>query len=205
VTGLLQGDYRSLDEEERVLLLENLLRDPRILPRHTLNLSAETTHLLATFDTIARARAEFGRNAITCYIISMARSLSDLLEVLFFCKEAGIPDLPIVPLFETIDDLRSCTSILEDAFNHSIYRHHVETCQSQQQIMLGYSDSSKDGGILTSSWELYQVQRRLVILSTLFHRHNYLPGRGERLGGGGPFTKPFWSTSRFSEWAYSHN
>src|SRR5436305_12049716 len=187
-TGLLQGDYRSLDEAERILVLEDLLRDPRILPRHTLNLSAETMHMLATFDAIARARQEFGSNAITCYIISMARTLSDLLEVLFFCKEAGIPDLPIVPLFETIEDLRSCTTILENAFNHPIYREHIETCHSQQQIMLGYSDSSKDGGILTSSWELYQVQRRLTDLGTrssisitIFH------GRGGAVGrGGGP-------------------
>jgi phosphoenolpyruvate carboxylase len=188
VTGLLQGDYRSLNESERVPILEDLLRDPRILPRQTLNLSAETIQILATFDAIAMGREEFGRNAITCYIISMARTLSDLLEVLFFCKEAGIPDLPIVPLFETIDDLRSCTTILEDAFNHPIYREHVETCHSQQQIMLGYSDSSKDGGILTSSWELYQVQRKLTDLGkrssigiTIFH------GRGGAIGrGGGP-------------------
>ena len=188
VTGLLQGDYRSLDEAERVYILEGLLRDPRILPRHKLYFSVETTHILATFDAILRAREEFGNNAITCYIISMACTLSDLLEVLFFCKEAGIPDLPIVPLFETIDDLRSCTTILESAFNHPIYRAHLETCQNQQQIMLGYSDSSKDGGILTSSWELYQVQRRLTDLGarssidiTIFH------GRGGAIGrGGGP-------------------
>ena len=188
VTGLLQGDYRSLGEAERVHVLQDLLRDPRILPRHKLNLSVETTYILATFDAILRAREEFGSNAITCYIISMARTLSDLLEVLFFCKEAGIPDLSIVPLFETIDDLRSCTTILESAFNHPIYRAHLETCHKQQQIMLGYSDSSKDGGILTSSWELYQVQRRLADLGarssfgiTIFH------GRGGAIGrGGGP-------------------
>jgi phosphoenolpyruvate carboxylase len=188
VTDLLQGDYRSLDEDERVHVLEDLLRDPRILPRYKMNLSVETTHLLATFDAIVRAREEFGSNAITCYIISMAHTLSDLLEVLFFCKEAGIPGLSIVPLFETIDDLRSSTTILESAFNHPIYRAHLETCHNQQQIMLGYSDSSKDGGILTSSWELYKVQRRLTDLGarssigiTIFH------GRGGAIGrGGGP-------------------
>jgi phosphoenolpyruvate carboxylase len=188
VTHLLQDDYRSLGEAERVRVLENLLSDPRILPRHRLNLSVETRHILATFDAIASAREEFGKNAITCYIISMARTLSDLLEVLFFCKEAGIPDLSIVPLFETIDDLHSCTDILEQAFNHPIYRQHLETCHGQQQIMLGYSDSSKDGGILTSSWELYKVQHRLTYLGkrssigiTIFH------GRGGAVGrGGGP-------------------
>ncbi|HYX51043.1 MAG TPA: phosphoenolpyruvate carboxylase, partial [Ktedonobacteraceae bacterium] len=188
VTGLLQGDYRSLDEEQRVHILEDLLHDPRILPRSSLNLSAETTHILETFQAIAKARKEFGNSAITCYIISMARTLSDLLEVLFFCKEADISDLPIVPLFETIDDLRSCTVVLEYAFNHPIYREHVEICHNQQQIMLGYSDSSKDGGILTSSWELYQTQHRLADLGTrssigitIFH------GRGGAVGrGGGP-------------------
>jgi phosphoenolpyruvate carboxylase len=153
VTGLLEGDYRSLDEDQRIQLLENLLRDPRVLPRHELKLSAETSHILATFDAIHRAREDFGTNAVTCYIISMTRSLSDLLEVQFFCKEAAIVGLPIVPLFETIGDLRSCTTILERAFTRPVYRSQLETCQNQQQVMLGYSDSSKDGGILTSSWD----------------------------------------------------
>jgi phosphoenolpyruvate carboxylase len=187
-TGLLQKDYRTLEEEDRLHLLEELIRDPRILPRHLLQLSTETEHILATFDAIARAHKEFGKNAVTCYIISMARTVSDLLEVLFFCKEAGISDLPVVPLFETIHDLRSCTTILEQAFNHPIYRQHLKACHSQQQIMLGYSDSSKDGGILTSSWELYKVQRLLTDLGrrssidiTIFH------GRGGAVGrGGGP-------------------
>src|SRR2546421_5428906 len=118
----------------------------------------------------------------------MSRSLSDLLEVQFFCKEAGIVGLPIVPLFETIEDLRSCTDILESAFIHPLYRAHLRNCQNQQQVMLGYSDGSKDGGILTSSWELYQAQRRLAELGsrfgidiTIFH------GRGGAIGrGGGP-------------------
>ena len=188
VTGLLQGDYRSLDEAQRVHLLEDLLRDPRVLPRQELKLSAETSHILATFEAIRKAREEFGSNAVTCVIISMARSLSDLLEVQFFCKEAGIIGLPIVPLFETIEDLRSCTKILESAFAHPIYRAYLEICQNQQQVMLGYSDSSKDGGILTSSWELYQAQSRLAALGarysigiTIFH------GRGGAIGrGGGP-------------------
>ncbi len=188
VTGLLQDDYRSLDEAKRMRLLEDLLRDPRVLPRHELKLSVETSHLFATFDAIRRAREEFGSYAVTCYIISMARTLSDLLEVQFFCKEAGIVGLPIVPLFETIEDLRSCSTILERAFTHPIYRAHLEMCHNQQQVMLGYSDSSKDGGILTSSWELYQAQSRLATLGarystgiTIFH------GRGGAIGrGGGP-------------------
>jgi phosphoenolpyruvate carboxylase len=191
VTGLLAGEpgeYTALDEEARVRLLENLLRDPRVLPRQSLKLSEETRHVLATFDAIRHAREEFGEQAVTCYIISMARTLSDLLEVQFFCKEAGITNLPIVPLFETIDDLRSCTTVLESAFTHPIYRRQLAACGNRQQVMLGYSDSSKDGGILTSSWELYQAQSRLAELGsrsgigiTIFH------GRGGAIGrGGGP-------------------
>ena len=188
VSGLLQQDYRDLAEPERVRLLETLLSDPRVLPRQQLQLSAETNHVLQTFEAIRQARQEFGEEAITCYIISMARAVSDLLEVLFFCKETGITALPIVPLFETIEDLRSCTGILESAFDLPVYRTHVQACCNKQQVMLGYSDSSKDGGILTSSWELYQAQGRLAELSaryqisiTLFH------GRGGAIGrGGGP-------------------
>ncbi|HKV02835.1 MAG TPA: phosphoenolpyruvate carboxylase, partial [Ktedonobacteraceae bacterium] len=156
--------------------------------RHELKVSAETSQVLATFDGIRQAREEFGSDVVTCYIISMACALSDLLEVQFFYKEAGIVGLPIVPLFETIEDLRSCEDILENAFTHPIYRAHLEACHRRQQVMLGYSDSSKDGGILTASWELYRAQSRLAALGsrhgvgiTIFH------GRGGAIGrGGGP-------------------
>nr|HET6902828.1 phosphoenolpyruvate carboxylase [Ktedonobacteraceae bacterium] len=188
VTGLLAVDYSQLDEPERVKIVSNLLSDPRVLPRHGLRVSAETEHVLHTFEAIRSAREEFGEKAIACYIISMTRNVSDLLVVQFFCKEAGITALPIVPLFETIDDLRSCAAILERAFTHPNYQAWLATCSNQQQVMLGYSDSSKDGGILTSSWELYLAQTCLAALGTrygvaitLFH------GRGGAIGrGGGP-------------------
>ncbi len=188
VTGLQTVDYTQLDETERVKIVGNLLSDPRVLPRHGLRFSTETEHILHTFEAIRLAREEFGEKAISCYIISMTRNVSDLLAVQFFCKEAGITALPIVPLFETIDDLRSCAAIMENAFTHTNYQAWLATCSNQQQVMLGYSDSSKDGGILTSSWELYLAQTRLAALGTrygvaitLFH------GRGGAIGrGGGP-------------------
>lgn len=188
VTGLSHHDYTKLSETERVAVLENLLRDPRILWRPGLALSHDTAHVIHTFHAIRRAREEFGAKAITCYVISMTNTLSDLLEIQFFCKEVGIENLPIVPLFETIQDLRACTDILEQAFTHPDYRAYLQKCNQQQQVMLGYSDSSKDGGILTSGWELYQAQCRLADLGrryniniTLFH------GRGGAIGrGGGP-------------------
>jgi phosphoenolpyruvate carboxylase len=188
VTGLRDDDYTQLEEEERVRLLEYLLRDPRILSRPGLQLSNETSHILSTFQAMHFARETYGKRAITCYIISMSHALSDLLEVQLFCKEVGMTDLPIVPLFETIDDLRASASILEQAFVHPDYQTYLAQCQHEQQVMLGYSDSSKDGGILTSGWELYQAQRRLGTLGqqygiriTIFH------GRGGAIGrGGGP-------------------
>lgn len=187
-TSLCDDDYTKLAEDERVQILEDLLRDPRILTRSGLWLSPDTCHILNTFQAIRQAREIFGCQAITCYIISMSHTLSDLLEVQFFLKEAGINDLPIVPLFETIDDLSNCTKILEQAFTHPDYYLYLKNCHHEQQVMLGYSDSSKDGGILTSSWELYQAQRRLTALGqkygigiTIFH------GRGGAIGrGGGP-------------------
>ena len=187
VSGLCQN-YSSLNEIERVQILEKLLRDPRVLPYDNLDLSAGTWHVLNTFHTIRQAREEFGAQAIRCYIISMTRSLSDVLEVQFFCKELGIVALSIVPLFETIEDLRSCATLMESAFVHPDYREQLRACQYQQQVMLGYSDSSKDGGILTSGWEIYLAQQRLGALSihhsipiTIFH------GRGGAIGrGGGP-------------------
>jgi phosphoenolpyruvate carboxylase len=188
VTGLRSEDYKKLDEDERIAVLEYLLRDPRLLTHADLSLSKTTRHLLDTFHAIRQAREIFGEKAVTCYIISMATSLSDLLEVQFFCKEAGINNLPIVPLFETISDLRSCTAMLERAFTHPDYQRYLHQCNNQQQVMLGYSDSSKDGGILTSGWELYKAQERVAALGrqfgigiTMFH------GRGGAIGrGGGP-------------------
>jgi phosphoenolpyruvate carboxylase len=188
VSGLRHDDYLTLHEDERIQVLENLLRDPRILTRPGLQLSEPTAHILRTFLAIRHAREVYGKRAVNCYIISMSHSLSDILEVQFFCKEVGIDDLPIVPLFETIDDLNNCTAILEHAFTHPDYSAYLRNCHNEQQVMLGYSDSSKDGGILTSSWELYQTQLHLAALGkrhsigiTIFH------GRGGAIGrGGGP-------------------
>src|SRR6266536_3184136 len=188
VTGLFQEDYTKIDETARLYILDNLLGDPRLLTRPDLKLSEDTWHVLNTFHAIRQAREEFGEKAITCYIISMASSLSDLLEVQFFCKEAGITNLPIVPLFETIHDLHECTNILGQAFTHPYYRAYIARCKYEQQIMLGYFDSSKDGGNLTSSWELYQAQGRLAAIG---RRHGtgiiIFHGRGGAIGrGGGP-------------------
>ena len=188
VTGLRDDDYTKYAEEQKLTLLQELLHDPRILSRPGLALSGDTQHIIDTFHAIHTARERFGKHAVNSYIISMSNTLSDLLEVQFFCKEVGIDDLPIVPLFETIDDLRSCTPILESAFTNPVYRAYLQRCNWQQQVMLGYSDSSKDGGILTSAWELYKAQGQLAELGQLYNIGiTMFHGRGGAIGrGGGP-------------------
>jgi hypothetical protein len=156
----------------------------------------ETAEVLATLKAAKRIHDKFGPGAIPGYVISMTAGPSDLLEVTLLCKELGllVPGeeprlaLNIVPLFETIGDLRGCGGIMDRLLSLPLYRHLVESRGDLQEIMLGYSDSNKDGGFLTSNWELYRAELALVSLFNergitlrLFH------GRGGTVGrGGGP-------------------
>ena len=185
----------ALDEYERVRVLKHLLSGSAYAALR-IQFSAETQHVLDTFAMIRRAREEFGKQAISCYIISMACTLSDLLEVQFFCKEIGISGLPIVPLFETIDDLRGCAAILDAAFTHPNYHAWLATCNNRQQVMLGYSDSSKDGGILLQAGNCIKPRSaspRLasVMVSAL---RFFMDGAALSDAVVGQFTKPFWAT-----------
>ena len=208
-----EASYGSLDETARVSLLSRELLNPRPLQRQTgpdgiSPYLPETQEVLAVFETLNRMQAELGPDACNVYIISMTEGVSDLLEPLLLAKEFGLFEpraaqpaggagetrhrptstLQIVPLFETIDDLRESAHVIEQLFRVPAYAHQLEAWERRQQIMLGYSDSNKDGGFVTSSWELYRAQRALAELGethrvelTLFH------GRGGALGrGGGP-------------------
>ncbi len=160
-------------------------------------LSAEAKEVLETFRVIRRAVSEISPEAIRSYVISMTSSTTDLLEVLYLMKlvgllEAGKPDwvsdLDIVPLFETIADLRGAAAIMDHAYENHAYRRHLDARGRRQEIMIGYSDSSKDGGILQSSWELYRAQEELAALSSRHHVDwMFFHGRGGTVGrGGGP-------------------
>lgn len=160
-------------------------------------LSAQTKEVLATFRTIKRALVEIDRRAIRSYIISMTESPADVLEVLFLMKLTGLLNteketwesaLNIVPLFETIGDLHASVSIMNELYTNPAYKKHLNARSNHQEIMLGYSDSSKDGGIVASTWELYKAQRALAQCSA---QHNidwmFFHGRGGTVGrGGGP-------------------
>jgi phosphoenolpyruvate carboxylase len=189
-------DYRSLPEPERVDLLAAELATRRPLTKDGAQLSELARKELDICAAAARAVNVFGPRAIPNYIISMCQSVSDMLEAAILLKEVGLlaaapePYAPvgIVPLFETIDDLQRGSSILEAALDLPLYRAMVTARGDSQEVMLGYSDSNKDGGYLAANWALYRAELDLVesarktgIRLRLFH------GRGGTVGrGGGP-------------------
>ncbi|MGG1687782.1 phosphoenolpyruvate carboxylase [Pseudalkalibacillus sp. NRS-1564] len=197
----LADNYAELDEEEKVQLLNRLLEDPRPVLSTYEDYSEKTQKILDIFTMIKKAHKEFGPQSISVYLISMTESASDLLEVLVLAKEANIyrlhadgsveSDLNIAPLLETIDDLKAGPAIMEKLFDLPVYKHHLEKHDQRQEIMLGYSDGSKDGGTLTANWKLYQAQQEISrIASERNLRLKFFHGRGGALGrGGGPLRR----------------
>ncbi|MES3024268.1 MAG: phosphoenolpyruvate carboxylase [Pseudomonadota bacterium] len=188
--------YGALDEAQRCAVLLAELACPRALKSPYELYSAETRDELAIFDAVKDAHDKYGRAAVTNCIISKADSVSDLLEVALLLKVAGllrldpapVMDVNIIPLFETIDDLRNGPAIMRAAFGLPLYRALLQSRGEVQEVMLGYSDSNKDGGFLTSGWELYKAEIALV---SVFGEHGVklqlFHGRGGSVGrGGGP-------------------
>lgn len=151
-------------------------------------LSPETREVLSTFETIERVNREIDPGAVDTYILSMTRSAEDLLKLLRLAQETGNPRLHLVPLFETIRDLEEAPCIMESLYRDPLYSAHLHSLGRCQEIMLGYSDSNKDGGFLTSNWALYQTQKRLTEVSKRFRvKQKLFHGRGGTIGrGGGP-------------------
>ena len=201
-TARIEKNYAQLDEHARRALLIGLLGDARPLRVPGADYSAHTRSELAIFETARRMRAMYGAQAIRHYIISHTETVSDLLEVLLLQKEVGLMrgtldqeplvDLIVVPLFETIEDLRNAAPIMREFYALPGVAQLVQRSGAEQDIMLGYSDSNKDGGIFTSNWELYRAEIALVSLfDQLAHAHHIqlrmFHGRGGTVGrGGGP-------------------
>jgi phosphoenolpyruvate carboxylase len=190
-------DYASLPEDDRVALLIAELSTRRPLVGPDAELSELAAKELGIVRSAARAVEVFGPNAVPNYIISMCQSVSDMLEAALLLKEAGLLDasgdtpyspVGVVPLFETIDDLQRGASIMNAVLGIPLYRDLVHARGESQEIMLGYSDSNKDGGYLAANWALYRAELDLVEMAAktgirmrLFH------GRGGTVGrGGGP-------------------
>ncbi len=187
--------YRALAEDARIALLLSELETARPLASPFLAYSAETASELEILRAAAEAQQRYGKEAVPNYVISKADGVSDILEVALLLKEAGLLrpregelDVNIVPLFETIADLRNCSAVMDALLGLPGYQRLLERRGRTQEVMLGYSDSNKDGGYLTSGWELYQAEialieifRRRDVRLRLFH------GRGGSVGrGGGP-------------------
>nr|WP_240648075.1 phosphoenolpyruvate carboxylase [Pararobbsia silviterrae] len=195
------ADYASLPEDEKIQLLLAELGQSRPLRSAWLPYSDRTISELAVFEAARSIRERFGARAVRNYIISHTETVSDLLEVMLLQKESGLLEgrlgstdapatvgLMVIPLFETIADLRDAPNIMRNFFALPGIAEVVEDQGGEQEVMLGYSDSNKDGGFLTSNWELYRAEVALVALFQergtklrLFH------GRGGTVGrGGGP-------------------
>ncbi|MCS7031583.1 MAG: phosphoenolpyruvate carboxylase [Gloeomargarita sp. SKYG116] len=193
---VLPRSYLEMTEEERSawLLSELQTRRPLIPPR--LPLSEATQETVATVQMLARLQQEFGVEICQTYIVSMSHCLSDLLEVWLLLKEAQIYDpvthrstVQVVPLFETVEDLQRSPQVMEALFRLPWYRDYLrQSTDSIQEVMLGYSDSNKDSGFLSSNWEIYKAQRALQRVAAQYGiTLRFFHGRGGSVGrGGGP-------------------
>ncbi|HSI52361.1 MAG TPA: phosphoenolpyruvate carboxylase [Ramlibacter sp.] len=197
-----EPNYSKLTEAARRALLVKLLADARPLRVMGASYSELARGELAIFEMAKRMREAYGSQAIRHYIISHTETASDLLEVLLLQKEVGlvtgtlddkaVADLIVVPLFETIEDLRNAAPIMREFYALPGIAKLVQRSGAEQDIMLGYSDSNKDGGIFTSNWELYRAEIALVeLFDELANSHNIqlrmFHGRGGTVGrGGGP-------------------
>src|SRR5574341_165781 len=180
------SDFTEMPDDERLSLLTKLLSDP--LPDLSVHpgVTPPTAETWALFQLIARAREVYGAELLGPVIISMCRSAADVLSVLLLARWTGCDNgLQIVPLFETIEDLWAAPSIMEILFSLPIYREHLTTCGNAQMVMIGYSDSNKDGGYVTANWALYQGQESITkvaqkhtIKLTIFHGRGGTTARG---------------------------
>ena len=193
------ADYASLGEAERIALLSAEIATPRPLYSPYVDYSEETRGELDIFFSARELRTKYGAAALPNCIISKTDGVSDLLELALLLKEAGLLlpaigdtparlDVNIIPLFETIEDLQKSAETMDGLFGLPVYRSLIAGRGDEHEVMLGYSDSNKDGGFLTSGWELYKAE---IALTRVFRAHGVrlrlFHGRGGSVGrGGGP-------------------
>jgi phosphoenolpyruvate carboxylase len=205
---ILPHSYHELSEPERVQWLASELQTRRPLIPGELPFSDKITETIETFRMLRRLHQEFGPEICQTYIISMNRDVSDILEVLLLAKEAGLYDpatgitsLQVVPLFETVEDLQKAPSVMRDLFELPLYRSALGggyqpdpataipgLVPDLQEVMLGYSDSNKDAGFLSSNWEIHKAQKALQAIAEQYAvKLRIFHGRGGSVGrGGGP-------------------
>ncbi|MFM9874235.1 MAG: phosphoenolpyruvate carboxylase [Fimbriimonadaceae bacterium] len=187
--------YQPLSEQEKIDLLFKEIANPRPMVDTAWQGTEKCESIREIFRTIKKAHSTYSPESVPCYIISMTHGLSDILEPIILAKDAGLlrykegnPESAIdfVPLLETIDDLEFGKSLLESLFTNPLYQSILSSRNNTQEVMLGYSDSSKDGGYFTANWSLHKAQSDL---SRIAEKHNvhlrYFHGRGGTVGRGG--------------------
>jgi phosphoenolpyruvate carboxylase len=181
--------FADMPEQERLVLLAELLNSKLPDLSEQPGITPAIAETWALFQLVRRVQDVYGAELLGPFVISMCQSAADVLSVLLLARWMGCDKgLQIVPLFETIEDLRAAPSIFESLLDLPIYREHLATCKDEQMIMIGYSDSNKDGGYVMSNWALYQGQENITrvaqkhkVALTIFH------GRGGTIArGGGP-------------------
>ena len=187
-------DYQQLSEADKTEILTRELCNPRPLMPRGATLSAAVQEVMDTFDVI-REIVRTVPKALGSYVVSMTHEISHVLEVLLLAKESGLwqlldgevkSPLDVVPLFETVDDLHRADKLLKDLFAHPTYRKHLVCRQGLQEIMLGYSDSNKDGGYWMANWALHEAQGRIArICNENGVELRFFHGRGGTVGRGG--------------------
>lgn len=200
VSEILQAngiDYAALDETARMEKLASLLGSDNNIELNKASYSESTSETVEVFEVMAQMHKEVSKRAFGSYVISMTHAASHIMEVMFMASLSGLTgkkdgewfcDISISPLFETVEDLQHIDPVMRALFSNPNYASLLKISGNRQEIMLGYSDSCKDGGILASAWNLYQAQRQITELAReynidlrLFH------GRGGTIGrGGGP-------------------
>ncbi len=185
----ISDDYSALPESTRqAYLIKEITSSRPFLPLRPI-FSDQTNRIIATWRMMAEAHERYSPQVIDTFIASHTESVSDVLVLLLFAREVGIHHhVDLVPLFETVNDLQASSEIMARLFEIPVYRQYIEQRGNSQEVMLGYSDSAKDGGYVSSNWNLYRAQESLAqtcqrydIRLTLFH------GRGGSIGrGGGP-------------------
>ncbi|MGB8077625.1 MAG: phosphoenolpyruvate carboxylase, partial [Gallionella sp.] len=190
-----KADYKDLDEASRREVLLAALKSGKTLLGDIEQYGQVPQSELRIMQAAAEIHRRFGRAALPNHIVSMTESVSDMLELALMLQQVGLLEggshqlhINIIPLFETIEDLRGCGKIMDELFSIPYYRNLLSSRGNTQEVMLGYSDSNKDGGYLTANWELYKAEVELV---RVFARHSVelrlFHGRGGTVGrGGGP-------------------
>jgi phosphoenolpyruvate carboxylase len=184
-----EPDFENLPPEDRTQLLARLIDEPPSNLSDHPGVTSATAETWSLFQLIGRTNEVYGSELLGPVVISMTHAAADVLTVLLLAQWAGCKTIPqIVPLFESIQDLRDASGILESLFVSDVYRSQLKSHNDEQMVMIGYSDSNKDGGYLMANWSLYQAQEQITRIAqkhnvklTIFH------GRGGTIArGGGP-------------------